>query len=58
MLDVVDVTLYTRHLVRHSLFNEQFGFNLQLHLRLLSFFLPRNLELLFLMMFPTLLVQQ
>ena len=47
-MDVVDVALYTRHLVRHSLFNEQFRFDLQLHLRLLlSFFLLRNLKLFF-----------
>ena len=59
MLDVVDVALYTRHWVRHSPFNGQFGFDLQLHLRLMPLFvLFSTLELRCLMMFPTLLVQQ
>ena len=59
LLGVVDVALYTRHSVRHSPFNGQFGFDLQLHLwLLLSFVLLSNLELCCLMMFPLLVVQQ
>ena len=52
-------SFYTRHWVRHSTLNGQFGFDLQLHLPLLlSYFLLRTLDLCCLVMFPTFLVQQ
>ena len=44
-LNVVDISLYARHWVRHSPFNGQFHFDLKLHLRLfLSFVLLSTLE--------------
>ena len=58
LLDVIDVAFYTRHWVRHSPFNGQFGVNLQLDLWLmLSFVLFSTWELCFFMMFSTLMVQ-